>query len=79
MYVLGIITGIILAGLVFTILAFFRAGIEKRLKIIETVLARAGPKVEGAIFVPDEDEDNRQEIIKKNSAQGRSTKISDLI
>ena len=77
-YTLGIITGIVLAGLVFTILAFFRAGIEKRIKIIETVLAQAGPKVEGAIFVPDEDEDDRQEIIKRNSAQGKSTTLQEL-
>ena len=77
-FILGTICGIVLSGLVFTILAFFRAGIEKRVKIIETVLARAGPKVEGAIFVPDEDEDYRQEIIKRNSEQGKSTTLAEL-
>ena len=77
-FILGFITAIAMAGLVFTILAFFRAGIEKRVKIIETVLARAGPKVHGAIFVPDEDEDDRQEIIKRNSAQGKSTTLQEL-
>lgn len=78
-FILGFIVGIIVSTLIFSILAFFRAGIEKRVKIIETVLGNAGPKPEGAIFVPDdENEIVRQEVIKKNRAEGKDTPISEL-
>ncbi len=80
MYLLGIITGIVLAGLVFTILAFFRAGIEKRIKIIENQLGSAGPKPKGYIFEPDEDvEIARQELLRENNKKGVDTKLEDLI
>jgi len=79
MYILGVITGIVIAGLVFTILAFFRAGIEKRVKIIETQLGRAGPQPRGYIFEPEEDvELARQELIKENNKLGVDTPLEDL-
>lgn len=75
----GIIIGIALSTLIFTILCFFRAGIEKRMKIIETVLARAGPKPKGYIFEPEEDSETaRQELIAKNKKEGRDTPLEDL-
>lgn len=78
-FILGYIAGIVTAGLIFVILAFFRAGIEKRIKIIETVLTRAGPKPKGAIFLPDDEADViRQERIRENSAAGRSTSLEEL-
>jgi hypothetical protein len=78
-FILGVIVGILIATLIFAILAFFRAGIEKRVKIIETRLASAGPKVRGAIYMPEsEEEEARQEIIRKNRAMGKDTPISEL-
>jgi uncharacterized protein YacL len=79
-FVLGLIVGLLIATLVFTILAFFRAGIEKRVKIIETVLASAGPKVKGAIYMPESEEDEaRREHIEKNKAMGKDTPFEELM
>jgi hypothetical protein len=78
-FLLGLIVGLLLATLVFTILAFFRAGIEKRVKIIETQLGNAGPKVRGAIFMPeDEGDEARRQHIEKNRAMGKETPFSEL-
>lgn len=76
---LGILIGLVLSSLIFSILAFFRAGIEKRVKIIETVLGNAGPKPKGAIFMPiEESEKIRQERIEANRKLGKDTPISEL-
>ena len=78
-FILGLITGIIVSALIFSILAFFRAGIEKRIKIIETRLGNAGPQVRGAIYLPeDESELTRKETIERNKKEGRDTHISEL-
>lgn len=80
MLILGIIIGILISTLIFIILAFFRAGIEKRFKIIETVLAKAGPAPKGYVFEPNSDEDEiRNDIIKNNRKLGKDTPISDLM
>lgn len=77
--IIGIIIGLIISTLIFSILAFFRAGIEKRVKIIETTLGQAGPKQTGAVFIPDEDIDlRRQKIIEKNRKAGKDTPFSEL-
>jgi hypothetical protein len=79
-FALGYIAGIGTAALIFAILAFFRAGIEKRVKIIETVLGSAGPQPRGAIFLPDDDvEEARKKKIAENDAAGRDTPLSELI
>lgn len=78
-FAIGYIAGIGTAGVIFIILAFFRAGIEKRIKIIETKAAQAGPKPKGAIFLPDSDADAaRKAHIAKNRAQGIDTPLSEL-
>jgi len=80
MFILGYTLGILTSILIFTILAFFRAGIEKRVKIIETVLGNAGPKPQGAIFLPEDDaEILRQQKIEENKKAGRDTPISELM
>jgi hypothetical protein len=79
-FILGLIAGIAISTLIFAILAFFRAGIEKRIKIIETQLGNAGPKPRGAILLPLDDADAaREEHIAKNKAEGRDTPISELM
>lgn len=61
------------------IMTFFRASIEKRIKIIETKLIESGPKPKGAIILPEDEATTlRKEIIKKNKAIGRDTPISEL-
>lgn len=80
MFALGLITGLVIATLIFAILAFFRAGIEKRVKIIETVLGNAGPRPTGAIFIPEDDADIiRKEQIERNRKEGKDTPISELM
>lgn len=78
-FALGYIVGLATAALVFTILAFFRAGIESRVKVIEVALKNAGPQPRGSIFIP-EDEATivRQAHIEKNKREGRDTPISEL-
>lgn len=79
MLITGIIIGILISTLIFVILAFFRAGIEKRVRVIETVLGQAGPKAKGYVFEPEDDTDLlRQEIINKNSREGRDTPLEEL-
>lgn len=77
---LGILAGLLIAALTFIILAFFRAGIEKRVKIIETQLGNAGPKVKGAIYMPEsEADDARREHIEQNKLRGKDTKFEELM
>jgi hypothetical protein len=79
-FALGLLTGLGISALIFIILAFFRAGIEKRVRIVETVLGQAGPKPKGAIFLPeDEATIARQEHIAKNKAAGKDTPIDELL
>lgn len=79
-FALGFIAGLVMSAMVFTILAFFRAGIEKRVKIIETVMGNSGPKPRGAIFVPDDDATiARQEHINANQKAGKDTRIEELL
>lgn len=76
---LGFFSGLVVSALIFSILAFFRAGIEKKLIVIEKTLGNAGPKPQGFIVEPVEDAELiRQEIIEKNKREGRDTKLSDL-
>ena len=78
-FALGYIAGLATSAFIFAVLAFFRAGIEKRVRIIETTLGNAGPKVKGAIFVPEDDATiARKQIIERNKRIGRDTPISEL-
>ena len=83
MYIVGVILGVIiglLLGLVFTgVLLYFRTSIEKTTAIVETKIASVAPRAKGNIIIPlDEGDEAREEIIKKNQSEGRSTKVSDL-
>jgi hypothetical protein len=79
-FLLGIFVGLLMAILTFSILAFFRAGIEYRVKVIEKTFGNSGPRPKGAIIMPRDDKDiTRDEIIAKNRAQGKDTPISELL
>ena len=78
-FALGYIAGIITAALIFIILAYFRAGIERKTKIIEKQVGNAGPRQRGAIFMPKEEVDiAREDHIKKNKSMGKDTPIDEL-
>lgn len=78
-FILGYIAGLITSGLIFIVLAFFRAGIERKIKIIETKAAAAGPKPKGYVYIPKEEADEkRAEYLKKNRALGKDTPLSEL-
>ncbi len=77
-YLLGIITGIMLSTLIISILAYFRRVIEHKTTIIEKQIDRIGPKPKGFLIEFDEIEEARQNIIQKNQASGRETKLSEL-
>lgn len=80
LFVLGFISGLLLAAITFIVLAFFRLGIERQIKIIETKLEHAGPRSRGAIYLPeDEATAARSEIIKRNKEQGKDTPINELM
>jgi len=80
MLILGIIIGIVVSILIVLTMTFFRAGIEKRIKILETRVENYGPKPKGFVFeAPDEADEIREEIIQQNREKGRDTPLSDLI
>lgn len=78
-FFLGYIAGIVTAILVFAVLAYFRTGIEKQIKVVERELSNAGPKPKGAIFLPEDEADiARKEHVRKNKALGKDTPLADL-
>ena len=79
-FALGFITGLGASAVIFAILAFFRAGIEKRVQFVEKQLGNAGPKPKGAIIWPETDADiARRELIEKNNEAGVDTPLEDLM
>ena len=77
---IGIIIGILIATLIFVVLAFFRGGIERKIKIIESTLYNAGPKPKGYIFEPEDDKDIiRKEKLEENRKKGIDTPLSELM
>jgi hypothetical protein len=78
-FTIGLTVGLVISIMVFTILAFFRVGIERQVRIIETRLENAGPKPRGAIILPpNEDDEFRQDFVNKRASKGQRTTLSDL-
>lgn len=79
-FLLGFLCGIAVSALMFVIMAFFRAAIERKMIVLTKRLEDAGPKPRGFIFEPPtEDEEAREEIIERNRRAGRDTRISELM
>lgn len=79
-FALGYIIGLLTATIMFLILAFFRVGVERQVRIIERTLEQAGPKPQGFIIEPeDEAELARRKHIEKNRRHGKDTPISELL
>lgn len=75
----GLIIGMLTSMFFILIVTFFRASIEKRIKIIETVVSGAGPKPKGIVFMPEDEGDiARREHIAENNKRGKDTPISEL-
>lgn len=79
MFILGIIAGLLFAGLFILTLVFFRSQVERKTRVIERWLEHNGPRPKGSIFIPEDDADEvRKSIIEKNRQVGRDTHISEL-
>lgn len=79
-FILGVIVGLIIAILIFAILAFLRLSIERRVKIIQTLLENTGPRPQGYVIEPEDETDIiRKNIIEKNRKEGKDTRIEDLM
>jgi len=79
-FVSGIIVGFLVAMLVIVVLVFFRRIVEQKAVVFENKISSLGPQPKGFIFIPPDDaEAARQEIIEKNRALGKDTKLSELI
>lgn len=79
MFYLGLITGLVVALLVIATLAYFKSPVEKAALQVERQISSKGPKPKGLIVMPTtEADDDRQEIIKRNSKLGKPTKLADL-
>lgn len=80
---LGIVVGIMLCGFIYAteyVLQRKQQSITKKLesKLKRDILPRL-PQTKGAIFMPETDEEAaRRELIERNDAAGKPTKLSDL-
>lgn len=80
-FILGILVGEIISLIIFVVLIFLRSLIEQKVKIIEKQVNSINPiRPKGGIFIPPSEADEiREDIIKKNKALGKDTKLSELI
>ena len=78
LFLLGIITGLLLAFLIFFCYLYFgfrgRNRIDEAIKVVEQVI-RSRAKI---FMPPTEEEEAQQEIIEKNKRAGRGTEAEEL-
>ena len=74
MFVLGIITGVLFSILFVLIIIYFKDPVIQKVEYIERVVT----KKKGFVIEPDEIQEIREDIIKRNSKKGRSTKLAEL-
>ncbi len=80
MFLLGFSTGITVAGIIVTVMVYFRSLIEAKVMVVERAIESAGPRPKGFITMPDDDATAfRNEVIEKNKQEGKDTKLSDLL
>ena len=80
MFILGFLAGLLVATIIIVTLTFFRAVLEKHITVVEKVITNAGPRPQGMVYEPESDADERRaEIIEENRAQGKDTRISELL
>jgi len=80
LFLLGILTGFILAIFIAVVLAYYRVMAESKIHSIEKQIELKGPRPQGFIIEPPEEaEEARLNIIAQNRAKGRATKFEELI
>lgn len=78
-FTLGYILGILTATFILVALVYFRKVIESKITVIQKQIETAGPRPRGFIVEPDSEADEvRADIIAKNRALGRDTKLEEL-
>lgn len=78
-FILGFIAGLLASTLVVVTLTYFRRTIEHKTTIIEKQIENKGPRPKGFLIEPESEADEaRKQIIARNNAQGKPTKLSEL-
>ena len=78
-FLFGVLTGLAVAILFVITLIYFKGPVVHVTEVIKKQVVNAGPREKGHIYeAPSEAEDMRQDIIEKNRAQGKDTKIDEL-
>ena len=76
--IVGILMGLLLAGLTATMIVILRNPIEKTIRIINQSVPKVREK--GSIIEPESDNEIAQnEIIEENRKSGRDTRLGDII
>jgi len=76
-YFIGIIIGLLIAIIILLGLIYFQKPIEKEINLISKKIT---PRPKGFIIYPEsEEEEARNEIIEKNRANGRDTRMEELL
>lgn len=76
MFILGIIIGLLISVILLLGLIYFKAPVEKEIKIISNKVIG---KSKGAIIEAESEiEAFQNDVIEKNSSEGKSTRIEDL-
>lgn len=77
--ILGFIAGVAVSILIVCVLTFFRRKIEHRVEIVERFVDGLAPR-QGFIVEPRDERDIlREEVIERNRAAGKDTKIEELL
>ena len=79
-FVIGFICGLIISLLIVVILTYLHRSIDVKTAIIQKKIESKGPNPKGFVYNPPKEIDEiRENIIKNNRKQGKSTPIEDLI
>jgi hypothetical protein len=80
LFLFGYAIGLLTAIFIMVVLTYFRRIIEHKINVIEKRIENAGPRPQGFIVEPmEENEVIRQEIIEKNRKMGIDTRLSELM
>lgn len=78
-FALGLIVGIALCAFVFAVLSFFKKPVERVIERTAQRIESAGPSSKGFVFEPPSEEHQaRMDIIERNKAEGKDTRIDEL-
>lgn len=79
-FALGYITGLVTAVLIVAVLNLFKVSVEKSINSAEKHLRSIGLKPKGFVYLPESEEEiARKEIIARNKAEGKDTRIKELL